>query len=1401
MPDVPDTQPPDLERVCGLVRGGEIHADLLVPLLSASSVEARLQANAAIADAYLAIGNPKQAEPYADRAFLLSGFSEAHAQRYLSIKRSLGDAQAAREAWKRLGMQALDRDDLSAAIGHFNASHYARSTVLSLDEYDYDHDIHARLDRVAESYRPASTARKGSAKDRRSRIAYLVFGASHPESVLIKMLCYFAKWHDRQRFEVAFFVPDPVLPSESGDKVRRANIAKLEQAGATVIAVQSGTIDAAIKETCASLTRFSPDVFVTTAALADYSHYLIAASRPAPIIAGLSFGVPQQYIPPLLDLAICTNVPSTLSAPCEIAFVPIEVLLPNAGEVVRVPRAALDVPEEAVLIACAGRPTKFRDDRFWRFVAGVLEARPNAWFAIIGMQNRPATFDECVPMDLRDRVRFTGWRQDYQKLLRTADIVLDTFPAGGGVTLLDAMALKIPIVAFKNDDLKDFSSADWSVAGEFIDNEDLVVRRGDFVRLKQAMLRLIDDPTHRARMGEWCADHVHSTRGSPERMVRAAEIAYMNARPKAVPSAKGRMAHELLGRLRRSGKTATNIGIQFFRWALRPIVRFFLGTRIGITLIRASFKPVIALARWKLGIVARRRGNVPYTCARVAAYVNSGSRPEVLLRPLLSGLPPTAYRLILGPDPVVRSGRSGTIPRFLHVPFAILRRCVTIARALQGENADALVVCSESPSDTIAQFWASQLLGCRFGLYLPDRRLKQETDLWGRLIRTFEDIIAAHLGFLIVPNEPMRAYFANRLGRSTSLVPPAAPLSIPNRARPAARDTRRNFKIVLKGVVDPSNHNAVNVFANAVRSVCGGDAGVSFCSAQSADALAAMLFGAGPVSWRGDLSASELEEIERDADLLLILLPLNTEAGHFAASAGTAELAEALSRGRPILGICPEESYVGQYLARHDCGVVLHGADYSRIAGAIEALLANPQSRDRYASNALNRASLDFDLQIVQKKFIDALGMVTLPAHLRIPPPAANAEKLCVTLLSSFDILGIQANGFLLHKHFHERGHDSRMLVHVKMSADEAVHEVGTPLQYRINRLAGYTERAVSTRSVLSTLGRGLHAHPKIADADIVNVQLIHAHPFFSLLGLPRLTAKKRVVLSVHDMFLLTGHCIYPMECERWKTGCGSCPDLVRPFRFLNDTTAANWRLKKSVYDRSRLDLIVHSPWMKGQVEQSPLLSRFPLHYIPFGIDERVYRQVDRNAARAQFGIPPDAQVIAFRSAGLGAGFKGTNYIEAALAKYSPAKLTYLLTFDGLGGLDSIRDRYRFVELGWINDQERIAAALNAADLFLMPSIAEAFGLMAIESMACGTPVIVFEGTALPETVDAPRSGIAVPFGDSDALARAIEDCLLNPARLDALRESGLRHVARHHGFKAYGDRHLELFAQLVRDR
>lgn len=426
--------------------------------------------------------------------------------------------------------------------------------------------------------------------------------------------------------------------------------------------------------------------------------------------------------------------------------------------------------------------------------------------------------------------------------------------------------------------------------------------------------------------------------------------------------------------------------------------------------------------------------------------------------------------------------------------------------------------------------------------------------------------------------------------------------------------------------------------------------------------------------------------------------------------------------------------------------------------------------------------------------------MSTAPNLQRGDIPACDPAQPKVVHVSAFDVVGTQANGYLTHKWLEERGYNSKMLVYIKKSADSGVRQLGSKLTRVMNLLLVRAEKRLNSASMLPILSRRLEKDPWVRDADVVNLQLIHAEPFFSLLDLPRLTKKKRVVLSVHDMFLFTGHCVYSMDCERWKTGCGHCPDLGLPFPISRDTTARNYKLKKWAFDHSDLDIVVHSRWMEERVSQSPLLSRFRRHLIPFGVNPKVFKLGDKKEARRQLGVPEDAQVIAFRNSQSPRNFKGLVYILEALRLFQPSRPTVLLTFESVGGLDELKDKYQVIECGWVNEAQ-IAFGLQAADIFLMPSTAESFGLMAIESMACGTPVIVCEGTALPETIGGPDCGVIVPQGDAPAFAQAISDCLGNPKRWNTYRENGLRHLATKHSYDAYMRRYLDLYQNLAKEK
>ena len=118
--------------------------------------------------------------------------------------------------------------------------------------------------------------------------------------------------------------------------------------------------------------------------------------------------------------------------------------------------------------------------------------------------------------------------------------------------------------------------------------------------------------------------------------------------------------------------------------------------------------------------------------------------------------------------------------------------------------------------------------------------------------------------------------------------------------------------------------------------------------------------------------------------------------------------------------------------------------------------------------------------------------------------------------------------------------------------------------------------------------------------------------------------------------------------------------------------------------------------------------------------------------------------------------FKGLPEFVEALKALSPDRKMCILVVQETGHFEQLADRHQILEFGWTNDEALLSDLYAACDFFAMPSKAEAFGLMAIEAMACGRPVLSLEGTALPSITFAPDAGLAVE-ADVRALAHGIE--------------------------------------------
>ena len=190
---------------------------------------------------------------------------------------------------------------------------------------------------------------------------------------------------------------------------------------------------------------------------------------------------------------------------------------------------------------------------------------------------------------------------------------------------------------------------------------------------------------------------------------------------------------------------------------------------------------------------------------------------------------------------------------------------------------------------------------------------------------------------------------------------------------------------------------------------------------------------------------------------------------------------------------------------------------------------------------------------------------------------------------------------------------------------------------------------------------------------------------------------------------------------------------------------------------------------------------------VPPGVDHELFSPGDRRAARALLGLGP-GPVLLF--VGRIQPLKGADVaIETAARLRSDA---VLLVVGGPSGIEGAAECRRLVALAEDRDltdrvrfvppqpHGRLAAYYRAADICLVPSRTESFGLVALEAAACGTPVVAAAVGGLQTLVDDGVSGFLVPGRDADAFARCAAALLADPARAAQMGEAATAGTRRY---------------------
>jgi glycosyltransferase involved in cell wall biosynthesis len=354
------------------------------------------------------------------------------------------------------------------------------------------------------------------------------------------------------------------------------------------------------------------------------------------------------------------------------------------------------------------------------------------------------------------------------------------------------------------------------------------------------------------------------------------------------------------------------------------------------------------------------------------------------------------------------------------------------------------------------------------------------------------------------------------------------------------------------------------------------------------------------------------------------------------------------------------------------------------------------------------------------------------------------------------------------HTALRKYGVDSEMVVRHKHSNDTSVVQyAGNPgvghRAARVLRRAWINYKEKQSRKDCRKIICGLtdpradllrRVDRRIAEADVINIHKVeHFVDLPALLG--RLPPSKPVVITLHDLSPITGGCDYPGLCRRFEAACGCCPimDSHRP----NDYSRRIFRMKEMAYlrpPRERLAFVANSVWSGEQARLSALTKGRTVEVIHYGLDQDVYSPRKRRESREALGIGVEEAVLLFGAHDLGLPHKGGRYLRDALVNVHCQEPIRLLTM-GAGHFQAVPG-YRHTHFGQVESDELQALLYRAADVFVIPSLEEAFGQTALEAIACGTVVAGFAVGGIVNIVQNDLNGILVVRGDSNALGQAI---------------------------------------------
>lgn len=375
-------------------------------------------------------------------------------------------------------------------------------------------------------------------------------------------------------------------------------------------------------------------------------------------------------------------------------------------------------------------------------------------------------------------------------------------------------------------------------------------------------------------------------------------------------------------------------------------------------------------------------------------------------------------------------------------------------------------------------------------------------------------------------------------------------------------------------------------------------------------------------------------------------------------------------------------------------------------------------------------------------------------------------QEIRMRILQINAVYGVMSTGRLckeLHDWVVARGHEVLTVYGSEPKAEvpetEAIY-LGSSLEHKVHALIGRLVGDVgvgswrATRCLLDIIQR--------YRPDVVHLHNLHGN-FVHIPMLLRFLAKEDIptVVHNHDCFWFTGGCMHytSNNCYKWQTDCIGCQYLKRGKEFLFKNEAhRNLAQKTRLFQAiPRLAVCGVSEWTERQARMSPVFQNAKLiSYVYNWIDLEVFTPQGYDAdqvTRERYGIK-NRQMILGVASGWGHG-KGLEDFIVLSRRISDKQVIVLV---GRIPKDTVLPS-NIIHIEATDSMFELAKLYSAADIFVHLSKEETFGKVIAEALACGTPAVVYNSTAMPEIIDAVTGRVVEP-GDIDRVLSNINELL-----------------------------------------